>query len=152
MVEYAEEAFIITLTLALLISFFTVLCLLLLVERIRHSVGPPAAQYQSNLEEGQTPIPPAARSFSTQHYQSILDLPSSYFDEQGKDEEVCGICLSALAAGEAIKTIPACKHFFHGLSIVLISVECIGMMICKGRSGTCTCCCPLCRSPIGTRA
>jgi hypothetical protein len=115
----AEDIFIISITIALLVSFFTVLSLLLLVERLRRTETPTALT-QSSLESDQTPPTPRSsldRFFGSEHYQSILDLPtSSYQEEDGKDgQEVCGICLFPVDPGVPVKTIPACKHFFHGL-------------------------------------
>jgi hypothetical protein len=145
----SDDIFIISITLALLVSSI-IIVLLLLADRLRRNEP---FSIQSNLEINLPPTPSFSdRLFSNEHYQSILDLPSSYFQEQdGKDgQEVCEFCLFPVDPGVPIKTIPACKHFFHGMFYTSFNflVDCIAKMICNNRFGSCKCCCPLCRSPI----
>jgi hypothetical protein len=65
------------------------------------------------------------RVYSTQHYQAILELPSSIYpghQESKHGQEVCGFCLFSFESGDTVKTIPACNHFFHGKSVALILI------------------------------
>ncbi|XP_062228324.1 RING-H2 finger protein ATL3-like [Phragmites australis] len=53
----------------------------------------------------------------------------------GKEALECAVCLSEVADGEKVRTLPKCGHGFH--------VECIDMWFHSHDT------CPLCRAPIG---
>jgi hypothetical protein len=119
-----EDIVIVAITATLLITFAFLLTMICFVDRVGRTEATRTLT-QSNLESGQAPTPRhSGENIATSgHYQSIIDLPSSYFQEQdGKDgQEVCGICLFPVDLGDPVKTIPACKHFFHGLLNLLAS-------------------------------
>jgi hypothetical protein len=56
----------------------------------------------------------------------------------GKDRLECAVCLSEVADGEKLRTLPKCAHGFH--------VECIDMWFQSHDT------CPLCRAPVGAGA
>ncbi|RLN12882.1 E3 ubiquitin-protein ligase EL5-like [Panicum miliaceum] len=53
----------------------------------------------------------------------------------GKERLECAVCLSEVADGEKVRTLPKCAHGFH--------VECIDMWFHSHDT------CPLCRAPVG---
>jgi len=56
----------------------------------------------------------------------------------GKERLECSVCLSEVADGEKLRTLPKCAHGFH--------VECIDMWFQSHDT------CPLCRAPVGAGA
>jgi hypothetical protein len=78
-----------------------------------------------DLEEDSSDMICLERVYSTQHHQAILELPSWIYPghkEAKHGQEVCAICLFSFEPGDSVKTIPACKHFFHGEYTDLILV------------------------------
>ncbi|CAM0149571.1 unnamed protein product [Urochloa decumbens] len=61
-------------------------------------------------------------------------LVCTYGRADGWREGSCGVCLSELADGEAVRVLPACMHYFHA--------ECVGEWLSAHAT------CPLCRAPL----
>ncbi|KAL6861177.1 hypothetical protein ACP4OV_016877 [Aristida adscensionis] len=69
---------------------------------------------------------------------ALLSLPVAVYDAAGgagKEALECAVCLSEVADGEKVRTLPKCGHGFH--------VECIDMWFHSHDT------CPLCRAPVG---
>jgi hypothetical protein len=131
------------------VALILALSILLIVARFFDRSASPAREEADDIERISldTVYSSEGTIYSSRHYQAILDLPSSIYVKS--EQDVCGICLFEFEPGDPVKTIPSCKHFFHGLHYTYALVECVSKMICKSRFGlSCDCKCPLCRSPI----
>ncbi|XP_062182199.1 probable E3 ubiquitin-protein ligase ATL45 [Phragmites australis] len=70
--------------------------------------------------------------------QSVAPLVCTYRRADGWREATCGVCLSELADGEAVRVLPACMHYFHA--------ACVDEWL-RARAT-----CPLCRAPLTAAA
>ncbi|KQK19177.1 RING-H2 finger protein ATL3 [Brachypodium distachyon] len=68
----------------------------------------------------------------------LRSLPVAVYGAPGESPLECAVCLSEVAAGEKVRTLPKCDHRFH--------VECIDMWFHSHDT------CPLCRAPVGSDA
>ncbi|KAE8799337.1 RING-H2 finger protein ATL3-like [Hordeum vulgare] len=64
--------------------------------------------------------------------------PGGQGRRSGRDALECAVCLSEVADGEKVRTLPKCAHRFH--------VDCIDMWFHSHDT------CPLCRAPVGPDA
>ncbi|XP_062182200.1 RING-H2 finger protein ATL51-like [Phragmites australis] len=65
-------------------------------------------------------------------------LVCTYRSADGWSEATCGVCLSELADGEAVRVLPACMHYFHA--------ACVDEWLHLHAT------CPLCRAPLAAAA
>jgi hypothetical protein len=65
-------------------------------------------------------------------------LVCTYMRADGWREGSCGVCLSELADGDAVRVLPACMHYFHA--------DCVGEWLLAHAT------CPLCRAPLAATA
>ncbi|CAL5037271.1 unnamed protein product [Urochloa decumbens] len=82
-------------------------------------------------------LPAAAlRSLPVTVYASSTSPTAAAASPTGKDKDrlECAVCLSEVADGEKVRTLPKCAHAFH--------VECIDMWFHSHDT------CPLCRAPV----
>jgi hypothetical protein len=114
-----ESVLTISIAFAILFLLFFILAILLIISRFCFRLEETTHE-DTTLEDldASTERISLEHIYSTQHYQAILDLPTSIYPDQTdakSEQEVCGLCLFPVEPGDTIKTIPACKHFFHGL-------------------------------------
>ncbi|CAL5051522.1 unnamed protein product [Urochloa decumbens] len=84
-------------------------------------------------------LPAAAlRSLPVTVYASSTSPTAGSPTGKGKDRLECAVCLSEVADGEKVRTLPKCAHAFH--------VECIDMWFHSHDT------CPLCRAPVAAAA
>ncbi|TVU23315.1 hypothetical protein EJB05_25671, partial [Eragrostis curvula] len=78
--------------------------------------------------------PPAPSTVAVEMVRSVGPLVCTYRRADGWREAACGVCLSELADGEAVRVLPACMHYFH--------TACVGEWLRERAT------CPLCRAPL----
>ncbi|GJN25870.1 hypothetical protein PR202_gb13756 [Eleusine coracana subsp. coracana] len=96
-------------TIALLIIFIRS-CL-----RNLKAVPPPDLHRgRATPEDGGRAPPPAPETVEMAVRSSVGPLVCTYRRADGWSREAtCGVCLSELVDGEAVRVLPACMHYFH---------------------------------------
>jgi hypothetical protein len=88
--------------------------------------------YRTQQQQQQQHLPAAAQQASGP------PLVCTYMRADGWREGSCGVCLSELADGDAVRVLPACMHYFHA--------DCVGEWLLAHAT------CPLCRAPLAATA
>ncbi|CAN6198473.1 unnamed protein product [Urochloa humidicola] len=111
-------------------------------------LGAPSTPSSRFLFVAASPLPhrglpaSALRSLPVTVYSAASASPTAAAASPGagkeKDRMECAVCLSEVADGEKVRTLPKCAHAFH--------VECIDMWFHSHDT------CPLCRAPVAAAA